>query len=102
MATGFSRRYCAFEVANNEPRNGKSDVFSLGYVYLEIIDAIVREAYLDVSKSQPYWKRIEDIQNNLMHLNSSDSSSLGPQLFIICSRMIASESTDRIAAEDLI
>ncbi|KAF2877349.1 kinase-like domain-containing protein, partial [Massariosphaeria phaeospora] len=36
----FTRRYCAPEVADWDKRNSKSDVFSLGCVYVEILDAL--------------------------------------------------------------
>jgi serine/threonine protein kinase len=36
----FTRRYCAPEVVNWDRRNSKSDVFSLGCVYVEILDAL--------------------------------------------------------------
>ncbi|KAF2655618.1 kinase-like protein [Lophiostoma macrostomum CBS 122681] len=36
----FTRRYCAPEVFVRDPRNTKSDIFSLGCVYLEMITVI--------------------------------------------------------------
>ncbi|KAF2008101.1 kinase-like protein [Amniculicola lignicola CBS 123094] len=36
----FTRRYCSPEVANWDNRNSKSDVFSLGCVFVEILDAL--------------------------------------------------------------
>lgn len=61
----FSARYCAPEVADNGERDRKADIFSLGCVFLEILDAL----YLthDVSDyltpdSRPYHENIEAIQ----------------------------------------
>jgi tRNA A-37 threonylcarbamoyl transferase component Bud32 len=36
----FTRRYCAPEVFGRDPRNTKSDIYSLGCVYLEMISVI--------------------------------------------------------------
>jgi serine/threonine protein kinase len=36
MVNGITPRYCAPEVANHEPQNGSSDIWSLGVVFLEI------------------------------------------------------------------
>jgi serine/threonine protein kinase len=37
---GFTRRYCAPEVADWGPRNRKADIFSLGCVYMEILHVL--------------------------------------------------------------
>jgi serine/threonine protein kinase len=37
---GLTKRYCAPEVAKSAPRNSKSDVFSLGCIYLEIVNSL--------------------------------------------------------------
>ncbi|KAF2465935.1 kinase-like protein, partial [Lindgomyces ingoldianus] len=37
MVNGMSPRYCAPEVALHEPRNTKSDIWSLGVVFMEIV-----------------------------------------------------------------
>jgi hypothetical protein len=51
--TGFpgahTKRYCAPEVANYEPRNRKSDVFSLGCVFVEILAVLVPGTALSVA-----------------------------------------------------
>ena len=37
MVNGMTPRYCAPEVAQHEPRNTKSDIWSLGVVFMEMI-----------------------------------------------------------------
>jgi serine/threonine protein kinase len=46
LVQGLTKRYCAPEVANGAPRNSKSDVFSLGCVYLEVADSLY-PGYID-------------------------------------------------------
>jgi serine/threonine protein kinase len=40
MVNGMTPRYCAPEVAQYEPRNAMSDIWSLGVVFMEIIVAL--------------------------------------------------------------
>jgi serine/threonine protein kinase len=102
--TGFpgahTKRYCAPEVAQSEPRNRKSDVFSLGCVFIEIMAVLAPDARLDVSDPRPYWERLDVIRNSLIGLGAADFG-LG-QLFHICSQMIESRSTDRIRGKALL
>ncbi|KAF2184141.1 kinase-like protein, partial [Zopfia rhizophila CBS 207.26] len=60
----FTRKYCAPEVNDWEPRNSKSDVFSLGCVFLEILSALSREFKLP-SHGKCYYESIESIQRQL-------------------------------------
>jgi serine/threonine protein kinase len=96
-----TQRYCAPEVANNEPRNRKSDLFSLGCVYVEILEVLTGNASLIGADTElPYWMQAEEIQNRLMRLGTSDLRF--NHLFAICSCMMESESTCRIDAEELV
>ncbi|KAI9753931.1 MAG: hypothetical protein M1835_000943 [Candelina submexicana] len=49
-STGLTPRYCAPELADYEPRNASSDIWSLGCVYLEIV-SILREKTLEEMKT---------------------------------------------------
>jgi len=94
----FTKRYCAPEVANSKPRNRKSDVFSLGCVFLEIMALLAPD--FDGGRSDdsvPYWQRVDTIQNNLIHLGNPDTSS--GQMFLICSAMLECRSADRVGAD---
>jgi hypothetical protein len=58
------------------------------------------DAQLDVLDPRPYWERLDTIRNSLVSLSASDLGS--GQLFIVCSQMMESRSTDRIGAEALL
>ena len=94
----FTKRYCAPEVAKSEPRNRKSDVFSLGCVFLEIMALLAPDVDVGTSHdSVPYWKRVDTIQNILVHLGNSNTSS--GQMFLICRVMLECRSADRVGAD---
>jgi serine/threonine protein kinase len=97
----LTKRYCAPEVANSEPRNRKSDVFSLGCVFLEIL-ALLAPAF-DVGTSQdspPYCQRIGAIQDHLVR--NGNSGSIADQTFLICRAMLACRSKDRVGADSVL
>jgi serine/threonine protein kinase len=64
IAESFTRRYCAPEVANNEPRNRKSDVFSLGCVFFEILELLYPESGLNMQDPRPYWEQAQAFQSS--------------------------------------
>jgi serine/threonine protein kinase len=96
----FTRRYCAPEVANWEQRNRKSDVFSLGCVFIEIIAVLEPDIDLQISTSHPYWVMVDHIQKTLIQSSTSDSER--DQLFRACHSMLQPRSSDRIGAEALL
>lgn len=92
-------RYCAPEVANHERRNRKSDVFSLGCVYLEILAVLEPNIDLGVSKIDPYWKLVDQTRKALVDLTGTSHERC--QLFRVLNRMLEPESADRIDAAAL-
>jgi serine/threonine protein kinase len=60
IAESFTRRYCAPEVANNQPRNRKSDVFSLGCVFFEMLASLYPERGLNTQDPRPYWEQVQE------------------------------------------
>lgn len=56
-ADSFTRRYCAPEVAEHQKRNSKSDVFSLGCVFLEITAAMYSKDLPESSLKGPFYER---------------------------------------------
>lgn len=58
---GFTRRYCAPEVADWNKRNRKSDVFSLGCVFLEILSALYPEHCEGSIPSGPFHEVVDDL-----------------------------------------
>jgi serine/threonine protein kinase len=96
MSEAFTRRYCAPEVANNQPRNRKSDVFSLGCVFLEILAVVSPEFDLSLVDPRPYWTRIDEAMESL----GNKADFFTKPFAQVCRRMIASESELRFTAED--
>lgn len=58
---GLTRRYCAPEVAAGGMRNSKSDMFSLGCVYLEIIDGLYPGSVNEGVLAGPFHERLRDL-----------------------------------------
>jgi serine/threonine protein kinase len=100
MAEGFTDRYRAPEVARCEPRNRMSDVFSLGCVFLEIMASLAPDADVRIATPTPYWARVDDVQDNLIHL--SDSNFGLHKICLILSSMLQLRSTDRVEAEAVV
>jgi serine/threonine protein kinase len=93
----FTDRYRAPEVADERPRNKKSDVFSLGCVFLEVIQLLAPDANIETSDSRPYWQRASEIRDRLTDL--STSGSVLSQMFLVCSFMLEPDSVRRYNAE---
>ena len=59
----FTMRYCSPEVADHDTRNRKSDVFSLGCVFLEILASLHPGERLDeLLDGGPYYEMVDEIQ----------------------------------------
>jgi serine/threonine protein kinase len=93
----FTARYRAPEVAEERPRNRKSDVFSLGCVFLEVIELLAPDANIEISNLRPYWQRASEIRDTLADL--STSGSVLSQMFLVCSFMLEPDSVRRYTAE---
>jgi serine/threonine protein kinase len=68
MTTGFvsglTKRYCASEAAEGASRNSKSDVFSLGCVYVEIMDALYLGYVNERLLVGPFHKKLKSLSNH--------------------------------------
>lgn len=93
-------RYCAPEVANWEKRNRKSDVFSLGCVFLEILAVLEPQIGLGAFNSHPYWKTIDSIRDVLDHSYTSRPGR--DQILRVCYDMLEPNHEDRISAAALL
>lgn len=105
-------RYCAPEVFGREPRNKRSDVWSLGCVFLEIITVVkgypleeLNEFLLDASdheSSRGLWCAPDAMRSWLEHIRSdkNDTADDIPLGWIIS--MIRFEKEDRVAASDVV
>ena len=91
MPNAFTRKYCAPEVSDYEPRNSKSDIFSLGCVFLEILCALYKELVLP-NPGIPYHNSLKDSQ---LRSSLEDLNRLG----MITSDMLYPRPEDRPSAE---
>jgi serine/threonine protein kinase len=96
----FTDRYRAPEVAQCEPRNRMSDVFSLGCVFLEIMASLAPDADVRIPSPSPYWARVDDVQDNLIHLSHSNFGL--HKICLILSSMLQLRSTHRVEAEAVV
>ena len=55
----YTRRYCAPEVAEWGNRNSKSDIFSLGCVFIEILAAIHPHLFRDTLLAGPFHEKVD-------------------------------------------
>jgi serine/threonine protein kinase len=101
LSESCTKRYCAPEVANNEPRNRKSDVFSLGCVFVEILALLVPETGSNALDPKPYWQRLEKLHSSYFSLNFSSFHAPLSGLFPVCSDMMYPDITYRIDALSL-
>jgi serine/threonine protein kinase len=92
----FTDRYRAPEVADESRRNRKSDVFSLGCVFLEVKQLLAPDANIETSDLRPYWQRASEIRDKLTDLSTSDS--VLSQMFLVCSFMLEPDSVRRYKA----
>jgi serine/threonine protein kinase len=95
----FTRRYCAPEVANWTKRNRKSDIFSLGCVFIEIMAVLEPLLCFEQGESSAYCEIIGDLRS---HLNYN--GTISPQwtkLVRICMNMLEPDPDHRIGAEIL-
>jgi serine/threonine protein kinase len=96
----FTRRYCAPEVAIWENRNRKSDVFSLGCVFIDVLAVLEPQIKLREFEAYCYREIINDLRNILRHKNTIQPSR-GP-LLRICHDMLGSKPEDRISSKTLL
>jgi len=96
----FTRRYCAPEVASWAKRNRKSDIFSLGCVFIEILTILEPLLYSEHLKAPAYHEVIEDLRNDLNHKQTTNPHWSG--LVRICANMLEPDIDHRISTEGLL
>ena len=96
---GITRRYCAPEVAEWGRRNTKSDVFSLGCVFIEIILALANDAYYDLIYEGNFQEVVRSLPSGLP-LPSAEffKDSLGWEITNAIREMMRADSTSRPSA----
>jgi serine/threonine protein kinase len=60
---GLTRRYCAPEIAEGRGRNSSSDIFSLGCVYLEIVDSLYAGYIEEDLLAGPFYEKLRMLDN---------------------------------------
>ncbi|KAL7907155.1 kinase-like domain-containing protein [Trichoderma velutinum] len=97
---GFSRRYCAPEVVARSPgpRNERTDIFSLGCVYAEILATLEPDALPLSLLRSCYAENIEKIARVLPKMQFSN---LVDRVKRVCIQMLARTNGARPAAQDL-
>jgi serine/threonine protein kinase len=93
----FTRRYCAPEVADWNNRNRKSDIFSLGCVFLEILAVLDPLSYGKWIPTGPFHEVLDDLKT----IAISNYRWEFDTLFNICLRMLEREVDSRISAKTL-
>ncbi|KAH4316220.1 hypothetical protein HBH64_008220 [Parastagonospora nodorum] len=90
----FTRRYCAPEVHDYASRNRKSDVYSLGCVFVEILDALEPDIGLRSGDGLPYFEKLDQVRQQL--LQASVTRRARKDLLSICYDMLEPSLADRI------
>jgi len=97
-ATHKTRKYCAPEVARDAPRGRKSDVYSLGCIYLEILTVLAGKSVDDLDEylggDANYYESQQEIAVWIEQLtkDADEATSLALQW---CSAMIQRNAPDR-------
>ncbi|KAM3064636.1 hypothetical protein ACMFMG_007577 [Clarireedia jacksonii] len=98
-ALSLTYRYCAPEVAKSMQRNRKSDIFSLGCVYAEILSVLDLSLDYDCFENVPYHLVVEELQAALDQRRELNQKRGG--IFGICVEMVESDPASRISIEVL-
>ncbi|KAI9711896.1 MAG: hypothetical protein M1812_007050 [Candelaria pacifica] len=111
--TAFTRTYAAPEVALQETRGTKADIFSLGCVFSEIFTVLSDKTLESFVSSRQggnddddsaFHSNLERVILWLAGLNPSDTSGLlsWPQWFSVIKQMLQEDASDRPSAADLL
>lgn len=96
----LTRRYSAPEVLDYGSRNSKSDVFSLGCVFIEILSAL--DQSLEVDPGQCFNDAMDDIHRQLSESGSNALKGFRADLSGVCALMTAREPADRCTASQVV
>jgi serine/threonine protein kinase len=90
----FTRRYCAPEVQDWAERNRKSDVYSLGCVFVEILDALEPKIGFRCMDRLPYFEKLDEVRRRLVQHSATGKAR--KELLRICHDMLEPSQVDRI------
>ena len=94
---GITRRYCAPEVVAWERRNTKSDVFSLGCVFIEIFLALANDAHYDKIYERTFHEVVQSYNDTDIPLPIFEGQD-GWRLSNVIQKMIRSDPKIRPSA----
>lgn len=96
----FTRRYCAPEVANSMKRNRKSDVFSLGCVYIEILSVLEPTLQSDLLEARAFHEILGELH---IHLERKQvPATRWCDVIRVCAYMLEADVDSRIDSSDLL
>lgn len=95
-AVSFTREYCAPEVQAGRKRNAKSDLFSLGCVYVDVLGALYPNKVLRKPHGVAYAELANAIRKQL-----SRAEGLPQKLRIATYKLLDLESSKRPTSEEL-
>jgi serine/threonine protein kinase len=96
----FTLRYCAPEVANCTKRNRKSDIFSLGCVFVDMLTVLEPQPDIERLGNGPYFGIINDLRNALTRMRIQ--SPLWSDVVGICLGMLEPDLDHRPSAIGLL
>ncbi|KAH8719371.1 kinase-like domain-containing protein [Phaeosphaeriaceae sp. PMI808] len=96
----FTRRYCAPEVAIWDKRNRKSDVFSLGCVFTEILAVLEPPLHSQSLEAAAYYEIVDKLRKDLSHKRLISPHWSG--LISVCISMLEPDPNHRISADTLL
>ncbi|KAH3962547.1 hypothetical protein HBI24_120320 [Parastagonospora nodorum] len=89
----LTRRYSAPEVLQHDRRNSKSDVYSLGCVFIDMVSALCPSLIIDGISC--FAHNMEQLHSQLLHLEVEKGLNLVTEIVV---RMTARESSHRICS----
>jgi serine/threonine protein kinase len=96
----FTRRYCAPEVASWAKRNRKSDIFSLGCVYIELLTVLEPSFYTELLEAPIYFEIARELRINLN--DKCTHASHWNSLVSVCLDMMEPDIDQRIDISELL
>ncbi|KAK5127119.1 hypothetical protein LTR85_008479 [Meristemomyces frigidus] len=95
-AVSFTRAYSAPDVLAHRKRNAKSDMFSLGCVYLDVLSALFPDQITERPKTAGYGEAAPAFQKQLLRAKDIPRS-----VWVATYRLIDGDSTKRLTSEGL-